>query len=467
MRLCIQGVFQNIIVDDYIPYNKPRGVPAFSKAKGPELWVMLLEKAWAKVNGSYEDTITGIVSEGFRVLTGAPCDYYNHDYVEELWDTILKADQNNYIICASAGRAQISKQEYEEVGLVSDHAYAVIEAHEVDTADGRARLLRLRNPWGHKEWCGAWSDNSDKWTPELRRMLNVKEADDGEFFIAHEDYMNYFRSTVICKIHDGFVHESIAAGHALGKHSLIKIELRTATRVFFTVSQMSTRLIPRGHKYEISFVKMMLAFVDPEDEQFPLRYVDGRCWKDEDVTLDTECALEPGEYIMFVEVDWADEGSYSTFNFNTYSDEKVSLELLDAEHLSNFLPDILMSCARQKTQRKNYADKGKEGKQMFRCLSITDSKAEYGFIYYENNSQEASLCEHVLFNKLENFVFLPPHEGQRVIVEVGPGESKIVIMKRTDRSASYSCTYYSSMVYSESKLLQRLPSQGKKVQIKY
>ena len=142
------------------------------------------------------------------------------------------------------------------MGLVSDHAYAVIEAHEVDTADGRARLLRLRNPWGHKEWCGAWSDNSDKWTPELRRMLNVKEADDGEFFIAHEDYMNYFRSTVICKIHDGFVHESIAAGHARGRHSLIKIELRTSARVFFTVSQMSTRLIPRGQKYEIAFVKM-------------------------------------------------------------------------------------------------------------------------------------------------------------------------------------------------------------------
>ena len=27
---------------------------------------------------------------------------------------------------------------------------------------------KLKQPWGRKEWTKDWSDNSAKWTPELR-----------------------------------------------------------------------------------------------------------------------------------------------------------------------------------------------------------------------------------------------------------------------------------------------------------
>lgn len=89
---------------------------------------------------------------------------------------------------------------------MSDHAYAVIQALELETKDyALLRLLKLRNPWGHKEWMGDWSDHSDKWTPELKEKVQFTEAaDDGVFFIAYEDYLRYYRSTTICKVHDGF-----------------------------------------------------------------------------------------------------------------------------------------------------------------------------------------------------------------------------------------------------------------------
>lgn len=92
----------------------------------------------------------------------------------------------------------MSVQEFKEMGLVSDHSYAVISAHVVEGKSGEERILKLRNPWGHKEWCGRWSEESDDWTPELMEELGHTLDDDGVFFISEVDYMSYFRSTIIC-----------------------------------------------------------------------------------------------------------------------------------------------------------------------------------------------------------------------------------------------------------------------------
>lgn len=49
IKLCKNGEWHLITIDDYIPcyFN---GGPMFSRANGEELWVMLLEKAYAKMH---------------------------------------------------------------------------------------------------------------------------------------------------------------------------------------------------------------------------------------------------------------------------------------------------------------------------------------------------------------------------------------------------------------------------------
>ena len=46
-----------VLVDSNIPCMNGR--PFFSSANGNELWVIILEKAWAKIHGSYERIIGG------------------------------------------------------------------------------------------------------------------------------------------------------------------------------------------------------------------------------------------------------------------------------------------------------------------------------------------------------------------------------------------------------------------------
>lgn len=91
--------------------------------------------------------------------------------MQDIWDEIYNADLNKYIICASSGKGELNKQRYDEMGLISEHAYSVIQTHIIKKDGENVRLLKLRNPWGHKEWLGKWSDTSEHWTEELRKEL--------------------------------------------------------------------------------------------------------------------------------------------------------------------------------------------------------------------------------------------------------------------------------------------------------
>ena len=46
-------------------------MPLFNHSHEGELWVILLEKAWAKVNGGYYNIEGGLMTEALRDLTGA------------------------------------------------------------------------------------------------------------------------------------------------------------------------------------------------------------------------------------------------------------------------------------------------------------------------------------------------------------------------------------------------------------
>ncbi len=80
-----------MVVDDWIPFDPEQDLPAFSKSHREELWVILLEKAWAKINGSYENSRYGNSGNAFVFLTGAPCKFYDHELIEDFWDELMKS----------------------------------------------------------------------------------------------------------------------------------------------------------------------------------------------------------------------------------------------------------------------------------------------------------------------------------------------------------------------------------------
>lgn len=51
--------------------------PRFSaQSSDGDIWPLLLEKVWAKLNGNYDYTNSGYIYEGFLLLGGSPTDIY-------------------------------------------------------------------------------------------------------------------------------------------------------------------------------------------------------------------------------------------------------------------------------------------------------------------------------------------------------------------------------------------------------
>ena len=75
IKFCKNGVWTEVTVDDYIPCT-PFGGPMFSRAHGNEMWVLLIEKAYAKLHGNYYTLRGGFANEGMIDLTGCPSTNY-------------------------------------------------------------------------------------------------------------------------------------------------------------------------------------------------------------------------------------------------------------------------------------------------------------------------------------------------------------------------------------------------------
>ncbi|KAM4694197.1 calpain-8-like [Discoglossus pictus] len=216
------GEWVDIVVDDRLP-TKNKNLVFVHSEEGNEYWSALLEKAYAKLNGSYEGLNIGFTTEGSVDFTGgiaelfdlgkAPADLYQVIQktlkadsllgcgIKELpvLSTLNTKSSSNQVIIQNARNSITSKK------LVRGHAYSVTGAEEVLFRDRKEKLIRLRNPWGKVEWTGPWSDEAQEWNqidPKVRAALQ-KKSDDGEFWMAFSDFLKQYSILEICILSPG------------------------------------------------------------------------------------------------------------------------------------------------------------------------------------------------------------------------------------------------------------------------
>jgi calpain len=218
-----------VVIDDRLPARAKDGRLIFAGCKNPdELWVPLIEKAYAKLFGCYKSLIGGYTHYGLADMTGY-CPRlvvmkegflgYSEKYTsDDIWKLLQRNTSWNSLMGCSIQPNPKEKNKVEADagnGLHMGHAYSFLKIGEIEVTDDTnkgkktIRLVKLRNPWGRGEWEGSFSDKSSersKYGAEIEKIFNQgtrevekmeQNSNDGTFLMPFDDWLKRFTSLFI------------------------------------------------------------------------------------------------------------------------------------------------------------------------------------------------------------------------------------------------------------------------------
>ncbi|CCD72595.2 Calpain catalytic domain-containing protein [Caenorhabditis elegans] len=205
------GEWVDVVIDDRLPTVNGKLI-YMSSQDGDECWGPLLEKAYAKLYGTYEHLDGGTTTEALEDFTGGLTEFYDLTSTDKtmILAMIMKGMQMGSLFACSIDPDPREKEAQLANGLVRGHAYSVTGVHTVETDKEKVALLRIRNPWGDTEWNGDWSDKSSLWEQvdqEQREKMEFRIKEDGEFWMCLDDFMAQFANLDCCNLSADVMHE--------------------------------------------------------------------------------------------------------------------------------------------------------------------------------------------------------------------------------------------------------------------
>ncbi|XP_037061050.1 calpain-3 isoform X3 [Peromyscus leucopus] len=198
------GDWVDVVIDDCLPtYNNQL---VFTKSNHRnEFWSALLEKAYAKLHGSYEALKGGNTTEAMEDFTGGVTEFFEiKDAPSDMYKIMRKAIERGSLMgCSIDTIVPVQYETRMACGLVKGHAYSVTGLEEALFKGEKVKLVRLRNPWGQVEWNGSWSDGWKDWSfvdKDEKARLQHQVTEDGEFWMSYDDFVYHFTKLEICNL---------------------------------------------------------------------------------------------------------------------------------------------------------------------------------------------------------------------------------------------------------------------------
>ena len=176
-EICLyyQGKWVKVLVDDYFVFEKNSEEFAFTQPINDCLYSCLLEKAYAKIRGSYADINGGYPCQAFEALTGFESfDISVTDLNNVLYNYFIKKIKDGYLFNLST----------------EEHAYSLID---IVNNGKNNKQFKLRNPWDEE-----WFDFIK--IEEQDDLDHVKIGDNGIFTADKFIIEKYFVQVYFCQM---------------------------------------------------------------------------------------------------------------------------------------------------------------------------------------------------------------------------------------------------------------------------
>ncbi|XP_031616976.1 calpain-A-like [Contarinia nasturtii] len=202
------GKWIDVCVDDRLPTYHGELLYMHS-SQDNEFWSVLLEKAYAKLHGSYEALRGGSTCEAMEDFTGGVTEMYElKEAPANLFDILIKGHERDSMMACSIEADPSVLEAETKFGLIRGHAYSITKIALMDivtpNTTGKIQMVRLRNPWGNDaEWNGPWSDKSAVWRlipDNVKQEIGLNFDSDGEFWMAYHDWLKHFDRVEICSL---------------------------------------------------------------------------------------------------------------------------------------------------------------------------------------------------------------------------------------------------------------------------
>ncbi|RWS04986.1 calpain-C-like protein [Dinothrombium tinctorium] len=364
-RIWWHGEWKEVLIDDRLPTVNNKLV-FIQSLNSNYFWAPLLEKAYAKLHGSYEALKYGSTMEGLSDLSGGVTENIS-----------LKTDPNSFSLLlikllsmTSVVTAIVQKENFNNTSLSPKNSryerlangitlsvnYRVINFEKLTTNEGEViQLIRLRNPLiTCPAYIGAWSQGA----PEWERLSNKERTNltsnlaEGEFYMSYQDFMKTFTNLQVIhldsetskdepslkgkkawciRLWKGIWRKGVTAGGCRNNFDTfhlnpqLLLHINDKDEVIISLNQHSV--------IDAKVVGFSLYQSTTNDERLDRNFFKrNRSYFNSDYTnskgITARCKLEPGFYVLLPTT--YEPGQEGMFSLRIYSSSPLKLSCLDA-----------------------------------------------------------------------------------------------------------------------------------------
>lgn len=256
-RFYKNGAWVTVTTDTRVPYSlelqeddkypskgtsTPGNVLYGSSLNKNEVFIPFLEKAYAKLHGSYQVLAEGHggstsakILEAFLDCTGGSA--HRIDLTDErlrhgddaansaaLWKRLVRYKRKKAILTAQLKQLSFNAYDMTATGIIKNRQYIIQHVKEVSVSSASAsgsaaesasapslRFVKLKNVWGRGMWKGEWSNDDSKWEEHMQ-VENAMRSDptcefsrsgnDGCFWMIWEDFLDTFNEVFVVHVFD-------------------------------------------------------------------------------------------------------------------------------------------------------------------------------------------------------------------------------------------------------------------------